>query len=111
MDFASMMSGLEGLAAPHAAEIGSHLGMSAEQVTEVMGHLGGQASAGVTDPHAAAATTAQATGIDPAMIQNVIGALTHGGGIDGLVSTVQNNPGMLAGIMSMAKGMMGGARP
>lgn len=106
MNLGSLMSGLEGLAAPHAAEIGSHLGLSAEQVTEVMGHLGGQASAGQTDPHVAAATTAQATGIDPALVQGVIGALTHGGGVSGLVNTVENNPAMLGEMMNMAKGFL-----
>ncbi len=107
MDFGSLMSGFESLAGPHAAEIGSHLGMSGDQVTQIMGHLGGQAQAGVTDPHAAAANTAAETGIAPSMVQGVLGALMHGGGIGGLVNTVQNNPGMLAGIMGMAKGMMG----
>lgn len=106
MDLGSMMSGLEGLAAPHAAEIGSHLGLSPEQVTEVMGHLSGQAAAGQTDPRIAAANTAQATGIDPALVQNVIGALTHGGGVGGLVNTVENNPAMLGGIMNLAKSFL-----
>lgn len=107
MDLGSLMSGFEGLAGSHAAEIGQHLGMSGDQVTQIMGHLGGQAQAGVTDPHAAAANTAQATGIDPSMVQGVLGALMHGGGVGGLVQTVENNPGMLSGIMGMARGMMG----
>ena len=81
--------------------------MSGDQVTQIMGHLGGQAQAGVTDPHAAAANTAQATGMDPSAVMGVVGALMHGGGVGGLVNTVQNNPGMLAGIMGMARGMMG----
>lgn len=102
-----MMSGLESLASPHAAEIGQHLGLAPEQVTEILGHLGGQAAAGETDPHAAAANTAQATGIDPAVVQNVIGALTHGGGVGGLVQAVENNPGMLASVFGMAKGLFG----
>ena len=85
------MQGLSGLAGPQAAQLGAKVGLSPEQVTEVLGHLGGQASAGVTDPHEAAQATAAHTGIDPAMIQGVLGALMAGGGAGGLMNMLDRN--------------------
>jgi|GEM_PF-4262107 len=104
MDLGSLMSGLEGLAGPHAAEIGSHLGLSPAQVGEVLGHLGGKATAGQTDPHVAAQNTAQATGIDPAIVGQLVSALQNGGGLGGIIQTVQSNPAMLGEVMNLAKG-------
>ena len=103
------MQGLSGLAGPQAAQLGAKIGLSPEQVSQVLGHLGGQASAGITDPHAAARATAAHTGIDPAMIQGVIGALTASGGAGGLVNMLDRNHdgSVVDDVMGMASGFLG----
>jgi len=106
MDLGSLMSGFEGFAGSHAAAIGQHLGMSGDQVGQIMNHLGHQAANGQTDPNAAVAATAAHTGVDPSLVQGVIGALSSGGGVNGLINTVENNPQMLSSIMGMARGFL-----
>ena len=96
MDLSTILQGLEGVAGPQMAEMGAKVGLTPDQVTAIVNHIGGQASAGQTDPNVAVASAAQHTGIDPGMIGGLLSGLAGGAGAGGA----------MGGIMGMATQML-----
>ena len=85
MDLSMILQGLEGVAGPQMAQMGARVGLSPDQVTAIVNHIGGQASAGQTDPGMAVQQTAEHTGIDPSMIGGLLSQLTGGGAMGGIM--------------------------
>lgn len=112
MDLGQLMQGLQAFNAPQAAALGQRVGISPDQVGAILGHLGGQASAGVTDPTQAAAAAAHQNGVSPDVVGQLMGLLQGAGGAGNLMGTVtamldQNKDGsVLDELMGMAGGLL-----
>jgi hypothetical protein len=96
VDLSMILQGLEGVAGPQMAEMGAKVGLTPEQVTAIVNHIGGQATAGETNPGVAVAQAAEHTGIDPSMIGGLLSCLTGGAAAGGA----------MGGIMGMATQML-----
>ncbi len=96
MDLSMILEGLEGVAGPQMAQIGAKVGLTPDQVTAIVNHMGGQATAGETDPGTAVAQAAEHTGIDAGMIGGLLTQLAGGAGAGGA----------MGGLMGMATSML-----
>ncbi len=85
MDLSMIVQGLEGVAGPQIAEMGAKVGLSHEQTTAILNHIGGQVTAGETNSSTAVTEAAQHTGIDAGMIGGLLSGLAGAGGAGGIM--------------------------
>ncbi|QMW24140.1 hypothetical protein [Sandaracinobacteroides saxicola] len=88
MDLTSILGQLGGATAlqAQAMKLAQDHGVSPEIVSQLLSHLGGQASAGVSDPSALAQSGAAATGLDASAVMAMVQSLmANSGGLTAML--------------------------